>query len=126
MPTGFAYVTRSQGTTTFASTPAPLTTGAPSYLVAAYDGGTLAFFENGTLASAVDARVLADPQSTLTIGEAVYPPSTVSDGYQGMIDEVRFSRIARSLAWTRVELANTGSPATFYEVQGRSTVNVEP
>ena len=126
MPAGYAYATRSSTATIYATDATPLATAAPSFVAVTFDGAALTLFENGRANVVPDARVLQDPISPLTIGAELYAPGNPGDGYQGLIDEVRFSTVARALAWQQAELANTGSPATFYDVLGKSTVNVEP
>ncbi|MBI5280621.1 MAG: hypothetical protein HY858_02985, partial [Candidatus Solibacter usitatus] len=49
--------------------------------------------------------------SILTIGGSIYDP-----GFQGLLDEVRVSSIARTPDWIVTEYQNQNAPATFFSV----------
>ena len=85
------------------------------YVVGTYDGTTQTLYANSTESNLV---IVSMPTSgsigtnniDLAIGENLWQTGRYWDG---MIDEVRISDIARSLEWIEAEFKNQGSPSTF-------------
>jgi len=57
----------------------------------------------------------------IEIGKNPYSPSTTSVTWDGKIDEVRISTVARSIEWMRAEYRNQGSTATYQSLQDQQT-----
>jgi hypothetical protein len=91
-----------------------LTMGAWTHVVGSYDGSTLRIFMNGVL----DNQTAATGNITSTNQDVVLGADTASniEYFNGSMDEVRLSNVARSSGWVATEYANQNSPATFYSV----------
>ena len=104
--------------------------GAWYYALYTYDGTTLKAYMNGSLVGT----------NTTVSGNIAYngagtPPWIIGadDGaspyyqfFDGLIDEVRISSIARSADWIATEYANESSPSAFYTVEGKVTATSPP
>ena len=82
-----------------------------------YDGSTLSIYKNGANAAVTavsGALMLAAPSSN----EPFYIGRNTAWGeyFQGIIDEVRVSRIARSNEWISTSYKNQQNPDAFYSV----------
>jgi hypothetical protein len=94
------------------STPVP--TGAWTYATFVYDHTNLRLYFNGVadgtpvgLTSNIDTNAMP-----LSIARSGY----ASDNFNGLIDEVRISKTARSACWIQTEYNNQSSPSTFYTI----------
>ena len=97
------------------------------YLVAGtYNGISVATFINGhaktNLTNAGGNSAVNDSKWNFNIGDSSYsrlverPVSTTGRYFNGIIDEVRISKTARSDSWISTEYNNENSPSTFYSV----------
>lgn len=91
-----------------------LATGTWSHLVLTYDGSTQSIYLNGALNNSASYAVSPLPYS----GTDLYlgTNGTRGDFFNGDLDEVRVSSIARSADWILTEYNNQNSPSTFYSV----------
>jgi hypothetical protein len=74
-------------------------------------------YTNGV--DATTANTASTPSTAGTagaIGFAPEPDYGVSNGFLGVIDEVRIATVARDSSWIRIEYENQASPQTFYAV----------
>ena len=84
-----------------------MTSGTPYFVVGTYDGTNLRIYVNGVL----DGTLAASPNITLS---SIYiGADSGGDEYNGIIDEVRYSKAALSSAWLPTEYTNDSSPSTF-------------
>ena len=74
---------------------------------------TESVYQNGSLAGTGAAANLYQGNSTWNIGRWVY---NGFENYNGIIDEVRISNVARSSDWVLTEYRNQSSPATFFSI----------
>ena len=84
-------------------------------VVATYDGSTLHTYVNGVedtvYGSSALKGILLQADSQFMISQ-----NTEVHAFNGMIDEVRVSNIARSAAWLQTQYENQYSPETFYTI----------
>ena len=97
------------------------------HVVAVYGGsGTPSVYIDGVLDNA--ATVSGGTVTTITtaahtrIGAA--PESGYESYFNGTIDEVRTSKIARSADWIKTEYNNQNSPSTFYSVSSATSLTL--
>ena len=97
--------------TTLAGGAGSVTTGAWHHVAAVWDGATLEVFADGVpLASTAAVGALAgDSTMPVTIGNI----DTVDRPLDGLIDEVRVERVARSQAWLQAAESNQRTPSAF-------------
>jgi RHS repeat-associated protein len=99
-----------------------VTTNAWHYAVAVQTGGSgQKLYVDGVLVASDSTPVNANGTGTCEIGN-----NSVSEAFQGVIDEVRASSVARSADWIAAEYANQNSPSTFYTFGNESTIQVTP
>ena len=99
------------------TTAAPITTGVFQMVTAVYDAsaGSVTFYYNGTSLEIETGYPTSFNNSSddfrlgkLSSGGAAY--------FDGIMDEVRISNVARSADWIKTEYYNQNSPSTFYGV----------
>ena len=85
------------------------------YLVAmTYDGSQMKIIRDGLDAGSTgDSGKIRNNDWPIQIGNNPYSSSTTSSSWDGKIDEVRISTVARSLDWMEAEYRSQGSPATY-------------
>jgi hypothetical protein len=66
--------------------------------------------------------LLLDANHDLLIGETGYS----GEGFSGLIDEARVSKVVRSADWIATEYNNQNSPGTFFTIAGETPVVVYP
>jgi hypothetical protein len=86
-----------------------------TFVTATFDGTNIRFYQNGT-SSTTAAATLGDS----TPGNCCIGGLNVSSNsyFDGTLDEIRLSNIARSADWITAEYNNQNSPATFYTLSG--------
>jgi hypothetical protein len=87
-----------------------------------YDGAQMQIIRDGLDAGSVaKAGDLRENSWIINIGNN--PGSTNQDVYSwdGKIDEVRISSIARPLEWMKAEYRNQGSPGTYQTLEDQET-----
>jgi hypothetical protein len=103
---------------TFLSSTSPLSAGNWSYVVGVMDGSGMRIYINATQdASNGITKTLGSTPSVFAIGAL----SHGSDLYDGMLDEVRISNVARSADWILTEFNNQSDPGSFYTVGSEIT-----
>ncbi len=77
-------------------------------------------YVDGTAVSSGSVGAAATPSSLSDtfVGGLIYNTSTVYGNWNGVIDEVRISNVARSADWILADYNSTNSPATFYSISG--------
>jgi hypothetical protein len=93
------------------------------YLAGTYDGTTQTLYLDGT-------PVASNPVS-ITLGTGSYPLNWGSSNgsgqiFNGLLDEARFSRVARSAGWIATEYTNQSSPSTFFSVGSQQGSGAPP
>ncbi|MGA1845120.1 MAG: DUF2341 domain-containing protein, partial [bacterium] len=81
------------------------------YVVGVVDNGTNYIYVDGDLQLDTDATPLVDSGNIACIGRQYY--NYDQRYWQGDIDEVRISRIARSICWIETEYLNQSDPNSF-------------
>lgn len=90
---------------------ASLSLGANAHVVLTYDGTTLRLFKNGVADGTLAAAGASDGNSDiLSIGS----DRGTQNFFQGALDEIRFSNVARSVDWLLATYNNLATPSTFY------------
>jgi hypothetical protein len=92
---------------------AALSAGTPYKIVATYNGTTGSLYINGTLSNSSTWGAGAIGTTTANTLIGAFGGSTTAN-WNGWIDEVRVSKIARSADWILAEYNNESSPSTFY------------
>ena len=87
------------------------------YMTMTYDGSNVKVYENGVLEySHANTRSIFYDSTPLAVGAN----NTNSGGFEeylnGMLDELRLSKVARSADWIATEYNNQSSPSTFYSI----------
>ena len=90
-------------------------------LVTTFGSGTLKLYRNGGMTSNSTTTNLTSNQEPIaigasTMGSADLIASAVDKLFDGEIDEVRFSNIARSADWITTQYTNYATPLAFYTV----------
>ena len=98
-----------------------ISTGSWYNLVTTFGGGGLKLYRNGGMTSNATTTNLTSNQEPIAIGASTMSSgdliaSAVNDLYDGEMDEVRFSNIARSADWITTQYTNYNTPLTFYTV----------
>ncbi len=93
-----------------------LTIGSWYHLVGIYSSGSLKLYLNGTEVSSGSATGTLDSGATNNIG--VHQNGSANP-FDGLMDEVRVSNVARSANWISTEYNNQNSPETFYSLGGQ-------
>ncbi|MGD8686616.1 MAG: DUF2341 domain-containing protein, partial [Syntrophobacterales bacterium] len=96
-----------------------LTTGSWHHLVATYDGSRMRIYLDGSKdeyeLEKLD-NILSSDEETW-IGQADQPHDVAwSYPWEGQLDEVRISNIARSADWIKTEYNNQSNPSAFYSI----------
>jgi hypothetical protein len=102
-----------------------VTAGTWYHVVGTYDGTTLTTYVNGVAGTPATASgALANTTAPLTLFDA----SFTSAPFNGALDEVRVSNVARSAGWIGTAYNNESSPSTFFSVGSgeASTVAAAP
>jgi hypothetical protein len=90
------------------------------HVVATYDGATMQVFVDGVNEGSRPKTGNVSPSTgdqSIWIGHGDGAENQPwSAQFEGDLDEVRISRVARSAEWIATEYANQGSPAAFYAV----------
>ncbi len=83
-----------------------------------WSGGTLALHLDGVVNNtlAVGAYGSLDSVRPFTMASLFREGSGFTTFYDGGLDEVRLSRVARSVVWLSTQFNNQSSPATFYTI----------
>ncbi len=99
---------------------APLGPNQWHHVVATYDGTTMRVFVDGGGQGALAKTGNISPSvggESVWIGHGDQPDNRDWSGqFEGDLDEVRISRVARSASWITTEFNNQSSPGTFYAV----------
>ncbi len=100
-----------------AATTGTISSGVFSHVVGIYNGTAWFVYINGAqdATTVTDAGPVSVPGRKLEVG-AVDVGGVPSTFFNGVIDEVRLSNIARSADWIVTEYNNQNSPSTFYTV----------
>lgn len=76
-------------------------------------------FLNGSLTEADgDTGSISTQSSYANIIGGIQPTGSTGRSFDGSVDELRVSSVARSKAWVEVEYNNQSSPSTFYSMGG--------
>ena len=92
------------------------------YITGTYDGnGTSLIYVNGALADSAVTSSFSMNSASNNQGVAMGGGGTGSYWWNGSIDEVRVSNIARSSGWIATSYNNQSSPSSFYSVGAATT-----
>jgi hypothetical protein len=102
---------------TLASTTTP-SAGTWHYAVYTYDGTTNMLYIDGT--QVATSTTLPDSGSVNSFYVGTY--SSLSEYFNGYLDEIRYSKIARSASWISTEYNNEATPSIFYTIGPQQSV----
>ena len=83
-----------------------------TYVVATLATGAVSFYINGINVAVGSAISLNQTNNPVYIGNN----ASGTNGFDGILDELRVSNVARSAQWIAAEYSNQSSPSTFYSV----------
>ncbi|MHA2304107.1 MAG: DUF2341 domain-containing protein [Candidatus Hodarchaeales archaeon] len=89
-----------------------------THIVATFDGTTLKLFINGVKQTDEVIMTIAYNSDATTIGGNL---NNSQQRFNGSLDEIRISSIARSLDWITIEYNNQHDPTSFYSVSSEET-----
>ena len=109
------------GSISYSAYTSAISSGTWYHLVGAYDGSHLTAYLNGTAGTpaSVSGSIANDSQITEIGYNTTYSPQS----WNGSIDEVRISNIARSAGWITTEYNNQNSPSTFLSEGSQENVS---
>jgi len=88
------------------------------HVAGTFDGSTWKLYlDQAATASASDAQGPVDNGMNVLIGAFNNSNVAAYNDFNGFMQEVRVSNVARSAAWIATEVTNQSSPASFYSVQ---------
>lgn len=90
----------------------PLTTW--THMVATYDHATMRQYKNGTVSGTTTSIVRTTGTSTVNPRIATFFTTTYRYYWDGKLDEIRLSKVARSSTWISTQYNNQNSTSTFY------------
>ena len=113
-------------TTTHAPEGSVLSVNSWQYVSAVYDGSEMNLFQNGSKIGSGTSKTGPITSSGVDIGIGNQPnPSTITGGprpFDGIIDEVRIQKAARSSNWLTTEKDNQSDPTSFHQVPDTAEV----
>jgi RHS repeat-associated protein len=99
-----------------------------SHLVGTFDGQTSHIFVNGVedpTGVPVPGNIDYGTSKAVVVGkDSIY--SNASDAWNGRLDELRVSNVARSADWVATEYNNQNSPQTFVSITGEAPAVTAP
>jgi len=96
-------------------------TGTWYHVVMERASGTTKFYVNGTQTASTSASTPGVPTFNFTVGAQKGPSATVRY-FNGLLDEVRVSAIARSADWINTEYCNQSASCVFYSTGSENSV----
>jgi len=105
-----------------------ISTGSWIYLVGTYDGTILYAYKNGTAQTTTFTHTGSINSGTgdMSIGARIDDTSDLLGRFDGMMDELRISDIARSSDWIATSFNTMNSPDTFVTIGNEETPTNEP
>ncbi|MFX1436466.1 MAG: LamG-like jellyroll fold domain-containing protein [Promethearchaeota archaeon] len=108
-----------------------VTTNTWHHIVATYDGSYMRIYIDGVQdinnLTKVNNIEPSSSEKDFWIGHGDQPKDKVWSGeYEGQIDEVRISNIARSAEWIATEYINQINPSSFYSIGNQVTGDITP
>jgi RHS repeat-associated protein len=99
-----------------------------NHAVGTYDGTKMISYLNGVPSAALALNGPIDYGSSLDLTIGARSPYSIgnSEGWHGLLDEVRISNVTRSSDWIATEYANQSTPATFYQISGENALSISP
>lgn len=85
------------------------------YVVFVRDGSFLRLYVNG-VADGTIADTLKNVDNTQVVATGPYRSGSLSNMFDGIVDEIRISNVAKSANWILTEYNNQNSPSTFYSI----------
>ena len=98
-----------------------LSAGSWHYVTAVWDGDSMELFRNGSEVSYGEVKsgnISTNPAINVGIGNQPDPLTNGQKPFDGIIDEVRIQKVARSDGWLQTEFDNQDDPTNFYSVIG--------
>jgi len=99
-----------------------------SHLVGTFDGQTSHIFVNGVedpTGIPVPGNIDYGTSKAVVVGkDSIY--SSASDAWNGRLDELRVSSVARTADWVATEYNNQNSPETFVSITGEAPAVIPP
>jgi RHS repeat-associated protein len=122
------FFVSSNGSVSGVTAGAQLPLSAWSHLVGTYDGQQARIFLNGVAdpnSAALSGNIDYGTSKGVTIGkDGINSPLT--EGWNGQLDELRISSVARSADWIATEFNNQNSPGTFFSISNETPAAIPP
>jgi RHS repeat-associated protein len=122
------FFVSSNGSVSGVTAGAQLPLSAWTHLVGTYDGQQAHIFLNGVAdpnSAALSGNIDYGTSKGVTIGkDGINSPLT--EGWNGQLDELRISSIARSADWIATEFNNQNSPGTFFSISNETQAAISP
>jgi len=109
---GYHFRLRSAGSTSWTSIGGAPLLGQWMQLAFTYDGASMRIYKDGKQIDSQPKTGKVDTSSSAKVSIGDNPVD--SRYFDGILDEVRLSRVARSAAWLAIQYANQNGPASFY------------
>ncbi|MHA2334775.1 MAG: DUF2341 domain-containing protein, partial [Candidatus Hodarchaeales archaeon] len=105
------------------NTQVALTAGQWQHVVITYDGSKIILFLNGIESYSWDRTGTMDLVSNTNPLYIGYNEGWTNEKFDGLLDEVRISSIARSATWLATEYANMDDPSSFHSIGAEAEIN---
>jgi RHS repeat-associated protein len=122
-------ITGSNGTNVVVNSTRSMPLSQWTHVVGTYDGTTLRLYANGVAEPAINttsAPISYGSSRDLTLGNDTAYQSLTINPWNGSMDEMRISSVARSADWIATEYNNQNSPATFVFVCAEVSGGTQP
>ncbi len=112
---------KTSGTTTTHFSGATTLTGSWHHYIVSYDGNYIKFYEDGSQKGSSHSKSgTISTSSSVSVAIGANPDEY--GPFDGLLDEIRISNIARSIDWITTEYYNLNDPESFYSISGRKHV----
>lgn len=89
-----------------------------TYIQGEYDGTKFINFVNGTASATTGTGYAPEAGNVISLGVDYLSSSSSTNFYNGYMDEVRISNVAKSADWIKAEYYNQSNPTTFTNYSG--------
>jgi hypothetical protein len=98
-----------------------VSSGSWTYIQGVYDGTKFVNYVNGVAATTTNAGAAPQAGNVISLGVDYLSTTSATNFYNGFMDEVRISKLAKSPDWILCEYYNQTHPTTFTDFSGSIT-----